>query len=51
MWEIEARRDLANLVLVNAGIVPFLENHIDIGTLTFPRVASTPGPFAFAQIS
>ena len=32
MWEIEVRRDPANLVPVNTRIVPFLENHVDAGT-------------------
>ena len=32
MWEIEVRRGPASLVLVNAGIVPFPENHAGAGT-------------------
>ena len=37
VWEIEARRDLANLVLINAEIVPFPENHADVGTAHIPK--------------
>ena len=32
MWKIKMGRDLANLVHVNAEIVPFPENHVDVGT-------------------
>ena len=32
MWEIEVRRGPASLVLVNARIVPFPENHAGVGT-------------------
>ena len=31
-WEIEVRRDPANPVLVNVGIVPLPENHANAGT-------------------
>ena len=37
VWEIEARRGPANLVPVNAGIVPFPENHTDAGTAHTPE--------------
>ena len=37
MWEIEARKGPASLILVNAGIGPFPENHADVGTTHIPK--------------
>ena len=42
--EIEVRRDLASLVPVNAGIVPFPENHTDARTTPILKSRINVGP-------
>ena len=43
-WEIEVRMDPAGLVPVNAGIVPFPENHTDAGTAPILESRINVGP-------
>ena len=43
MWEIETRRGPASPVPVNAEIVPFPENHANIGTAHTPESRDNTG--------
>ena len=43
-WEIEVRTDPTGLVPVNAGIVPFPENHTDAGTAPILKSRINVGP-------